>query len=64
MWSNKKININSSFLQRFDKAAADVKALKSTPSDNDLLEVYAFFKQGSVGDCNTGNTIYNYIVTE
>ncbi|XP_077292146.1 acyl-CoA-binding protein homolog [Arctopsyche grandis] len=39
--------------ERFDKAAADVKSLKSSPSDNDLLEVYALFKQGSIGDCNT-----------
>ncbi|RZC41496.1 ACBP domain containing protein [Asbolus verrucosus] len=39
--------------ERFNKAADDVKKLKSKPSDADLLEIYALFKQGSVGDINT-----------
>ncbi|ENN70458.1 putative acyl-CoA-binding protein [Dendroctonus ponderosae] len=39
--------------ERFNKAAEDVKALKSKPTDNDLLELYALFKQGTVGDVNT-----------
>ncbi|XP_066145953.1 putative acyl-CoA-binding protein [Euwallacea fornicatus] len=39
--------------ERFNKAAEDVKKLKSKPSDNDLLELYALFKQGTVGDVNT-----------
>jgi diazepam-binding inhibitor (GABA receptor modulator, acyl-CoA-binding protein) len=29
-----------------------VKKLKSTPDNEDLLEIYANFKQGTVGDCN------------
>ncbi|CAB0028774.1 unnamed protein product [Trichogramma brassicae] len=37
----------------FNKAAEEVKELASQPSDNDLLEIYALFKQGTVGDCNT-----------
>jgi len=37
----------------FDKAATDVRNLKASPSNAEMLEVYAFFKQGSVGDCNT-----------
>lgn len=37
----------------FDKAAEDVKNLKETPADGDLLELYALFKQGTVGDINT-----------
>ncbi|GAB0100887.1 acyl-CoA-binding protein [Sergentomyia squamirostris] len=37
----------------FDKAAEDVKKLKASPSNEDLLELYALFKQASVGDCNT-----------
>ncbi|XP_053948902.1 acyl-CoA-binding protein [Anastrepha obliqua] len=37
----------------FDKAAENVKNLTSTPSDNDLLELYSLFKQATVGDCNT-----------
>lgn len=40
--------------QLFQKAAEDVKNLKSTPSNEELLELYALFKQGSVGDVNTG----------
>ncbi|XP_013119064.1 acyl-CoA-binding domain-containing protein 7 [Stomoxys calcitrans] len=39
--------------EEFDKAAEDVKNLKSTPSDNDLLELYGLYKQATVGDCNT-----------
>ncbi|EFA10396.1 putative acyl-CoA-binding protein [Tribolium castaneum] len=39
--------------ERFKKAADDVQKLKSKPSNDDLLEIYALFKQGSVGDCNT-----------
>ncbi|XP_059616818.1 putative acyl-CoA-binding protein [Phlebotomus argentipes] len=37
----------------FDKAAEDVKKLKASPSNEDLLELYALFKQATVGDCNT-----------
>jgi len=37
----------------FDQAAADVKNLKASPSNDELLQLYALFKQGSVGDCNT-----------
>lgn len=40
--------------QKFDKAAADVKKLKSLPGNDDLLILYALFKQGTVGDVNTG----------
>lgn len=39
--------------ERFQKPAVDVKKLKSKPSDQDLLEIYALFKQGSIGDVNT-----------
>ncbi|XP_059471458.1 acyl-CoA-binding protein-like isoform X1 [Neocloeon triangulifer] len=38
---------------RFNKAAEDVKKLKTSPSNDELLDIYALFKQGSVGDCNT-----------
>lgn len=40
--------------EKFNKAAEEVQNLKSKPSNEDLLEVYALFKQGSVGDVNTG----------
>ncbi|KAF8796668.1 acyl-CoA-binding protein homolog [Argiope bruennichi] len=39
--------------EKFDKAAEDVKKLKSKPTDEELLELYALFKQATVGDCNT-----------
>ncbi|KAK2579987.1 hypothetical protein KPH14_012246 [Odynerus spinipes] len=39
--------------EKFNKAAEEVKELISQPSDTDLLELYALFKQATVGDCNT-----------
>ncbi|XP_076250254.1 putative acyl-CoA-binding protein [Rhynchophorus ferrugineus] len=39
--------------ERFNKAAENVKNLKSKPSDEDLLELYGLFKQATVGDVNT-----------
>ncbi len=36
----------------FKAAAANVKNLSSRPSNADLLELYALFKQGSDGDCS------------
>lgn len=37
------------------KAADEVKKLSKQPSDQDMLDVYALYKQVTVGDCNTGN---------
>ncbi|KAF0301357.1 putative acyl-CoA-binding protein [Amphibalanus amphitrite] len=37
----------------FKKASEDVTKLKTRPSDADMLEIYALFKQGTVGDVNT-----------
>ncbi|KAJ1362726.1 Acyl-CoA-binding domain-containing protein 1 [Parelaphostrongylus tenuis] len=37
----------------FDEAAAKVKTLKSSPSNDQMLELYALYKQGTVGDNNT-----------
>ncbi|XP_069080430.1 acyl-CoA-binding protein [Pleurodeles waltl] len=37
----------------FDKAAEDVKLIKTKPSDEDMLLVYALYKQACVGDVNT-----------
>ncbi|XP_068897465.1 putative acyl-CoA-binding protein [Tenebrio molitor] len=39
--------------ERFKKAADDIQKLKSKPSNEDLLEIYGLFKQGTVGDVNT-----------
>uniref|UniRef100_A0A915CY40 ACB domain-containing protein n=1 Tax=Ditylenchus dipsaci TaxID=166011 RepID=A0A915CY40_9BILA len=37
----------------FKEAAEQVKKLKKTPTNEELLELYAFFKQASVGDNDT-----------
>ncbi|XP_036294340.1 acyl-CoA-binding protein-like [Pipistrellus kuhlii] len=34
----------------FDKAAEEVKRLKSKPTDNELLFLYSHYKQATVGD--------------
>jgi len=36
--------------QDFESAQLRVKQLKSTPSPDELLELYALFKQGTVGN--------------
>ncbi len=39
--------------QKFKKAADFMKSHKDLPLNNDqLLEIYALFKQATVGDCN------------
>lgn len=35
---------------QFEQAAVDVKSLEKRPSDNDLLALYALYKQGTEGD--------------
>lgn len=56
---------NGNCYQDFDKAAEDVKTLSKRPSDDELLELYALFKQATVGDVTGGefsiNSIYLYI---
>ncbi|KAL6051733.1 hypothetical protein STEG23_013905 [Scotinomys teguina] len=37
----------------FDKAAEEVKLLKTQPSDEEMLFIYSHFKQATVGDVNT-----------
>jgi diazepam-binding inhibitor (GABA receptor modulator, acyl-CoA-binding protein) len=37
---------------QFDQAAADSKTLPEKPSNDILLELYALYKQGSIGDVN------------
>lgn len=36
--------------QKFQEAAEKIKNLKTRPTDEELLEVYALFKQATVGD--------------
>ena len=40
--------------QAFQKAAAEVKELAAKPTDQEMLNIYALYKQVTVGDCNTG----------
>lgn len=35
---------------RFEQASVDIKALKQRPSDNDMLALYALYKQATEGD--------------
>lgn len=39
--------------QKFNAAAEEVKAFTKRPADNELLELYALYKQGTVGDNTT-----------
>lgn len=39
--------------EQFEQAQADVKTLSSKPSNDDLLTLYALFKQGTAGDAST-----------
>lgn len=37
----------------FEKAASDVKNLKETPNNQEMLDIYGLYKQATVGDNNT-----------
>ncbi|KAF7241944.1 Acyl-CoA-binding protein [Varanus komodoensis] len=37
----------------FEKAAEEVKKLKSQPTDDEMLDIYSHYKQATVGDVNT-----------
>ncbi|KAK9297397.1 hypothetical protein QLX08_008841 [Tetragonisca angustula] len=39
--------------QKFEQAAEAVKTLTKRPADEEFLELYALFKQASVGNINT-----------
>lgn len=49
-------------LQSFEQAVDQVKNLKESPSDTELLEVYALYKQATIGDVNTGKTQHTYFI--
>lgn len=40
--------------EEFTAAAKKVKELTVRPSDQELLDLYGYFKQATVGDTNTG----------
>ena len=37
---------------KFDAAANSVRGLSNRPTDSELLELYALYKQATMGDCN------------
>ena len=37
----------------FEEAQAHIKTFPGTLDNNTLLKLYALFKQGTIGDCNT-----------
>ncbi|XP_015172563.1 PREDICTED: acyl-CoA-binding protein homolog [Polistes dominula] len=39
--------------EQFKTAEEAVKTLTKRPTDEELLELYALFKQATIGDCNT-----------
>lgn len=39
--------------EQFEQCAKDVMNLKTDPTNEEMLEVYALFKQAMVGDCST-----------
>ncbi|KAF7384863.1 acyl-CoA-binding protein [Vespula maculifrons] len=39
--------------QKFEAAETAVKALTKRPTDEELLELYALYKQATIGDCDT-----------
>lgn len=38
--------------EKFKEAAENVKKLKVKPAEDELLELYALYKQSEIGDCN------------
>uniref|UniRef100_A0ABI7WMF0 Acyl-CoA-binding protein n=1 Tax=Felis catus TaxID=9685 RepID=A0ABI7WMF0_FELCA len=45
--------VSGTFQAEFDKAAEDVKHLKTKPADDEMLFIYGHYKQATVGDINT-----------
>lgn len=52
-YSLKINNVENIHLQSFNSAAERIKTLTKRPTDQELLELYALFKQGTFGDNNT-----------
>jgi acyl-CoA-binding protein len=46
--NNKHLNMNLD--KQFEQAQADTKTLTKRPSDTQLLDLYAYFKQATEGD--------------
>lgn len=54
--SFRNLKIECEFFQQFNAAAEKVKALTKRPTDQELLELYALFKQVSFGDNTTSES--------
>jgi hypothetical protein len=52
--NNKLFILEFNNIKEFLAAAENAKNLKAKPTDNELLEIYSFYKQATVGDINTG----------
>merc|ERR1712156_169781 len=48
---NSTIKMSNS--EAFNKAAEEAKNFTSRPTDQELLKLYALYKQATTGDCNT-----------
>lgn len=48
--------------QKFQEAAEAVKTLTKRPTDNEFLELYALYKQATVGDVNTCTLLFRCIL--
>ena len=51
---NKLFILEFNNIKEFLAAAENAKNLKEKPKDQELLEIYSFYKQATVGDINTG----------
>lgn len=50
------------FTQEFEKSVELVRKLKSSPTNDELLQLYGLYKQSTIGNCNTSepSKIFNY----
>ncbi|KAI8985102.1 acyl-CoA-binding protein [Pilobolus umbonatus] len=46
--------------EAFETAAKEVKELTSKPSNEELLQLYAYFKQATVGDNTTSKPTFSF----
>ena len=44
---------NETLQSRFEECANNIKQTDKTIPDNDLLELYSYYKQATCGDCDT-----------
>lgn len=41
--------------EKFDQAAINVKKLRKSPKNDELVEIYALYKQATIGNVNTAD---------